>query len=159
MNFLHINIKERATVKISFLILLFVCCIQTKGNNCYLTDDNNPEFNLQTISFVQNSINVTHSDVSFFFSLKAYSQLGLNKAVIFFISPSGNKVLETSCCNKKKSKIGLLLGRVLFKKKSEPGEWKIQKIIIEDFEGHKVTYDQSYLINNKLVYSLWVEKK
>jgi hypothetical protein len=119
--------------------------------------ENSSKFGLKSISFVQKSINVSRSDESVFFSLRAYSQLGLNKVIIYFISPSGKQTLETTCVNKKKTKAGLLLGRILFKKRSEIGEWEINKIIIEDSEGNQESYDKEFLIQNKFSYILQIK--
>jgi hypothetical protein len=141
--------------KLIFIFLLLTLNFQVFGNKVEL--ENSSKFGLKSISFVQKSINVSRSDESVFFSLRAYSQLGLNKVIIYFISPSGKQTLETTCVNKKKTKAGLLLGRILFKKRSEIGEWEINKIIIEDSEGNQESYDKEFLIQNKFSYILQIK--
>ncbi len=141
--------------KLIFIFLLLTLNFQVFGNKVEL--ENSSKFGLKSISFVQKSINVSRSDESVFFSLRAYSQLGLNKVIIYFISPSGNQTLETTCVNKKKTKASLLLGRILFKKRSEIGEWEINKIIIEDSEGNQESYDKEFLIQNKFSYILQIK--
>ncbi len=138
-----------------FIFLLLTLNFQVFGNKVEL--GNTSKFGLKSISFVQESINVSHSNETFFFSLRAYSQLGLSKVIIYFISPSGKETLETSCINKKKSKAGLLLGHVIFKKKSEIGQWEINKIVIEDSEGNQESYNKEFLIQNKFTYSIQIK--
>ena len=117
---------------------------------------NKEKFDLHSINFVQKSIDVSKADESLYFSLKAYSQLGLNTVNIYFESPSGEEIIQTSCTNKKKTKVGLLLGRILFKKKSESGVWKINKIVIEDLNGNLKTFDKAFLIENKFTHTLQI---
>lgn len=143
------------SIKLGLFFLFVTLNFQVFGNKIEL--ENKSKFGLKSINFVQESINISRSDESVFFSLRAYSQLGLNKVIICFISPSGNKTIETTCVNKKKSKVGLLLGRILFKKKSEIGEWEINKIIIVDSEENQISYDKEFLIQNKFSYSLEVK--
>jgi hypothetical protein len=143
------------SIKLGLFFLFITLNFQVFGNEMEL--ENKSKFGLNSISFVQESINVSKSDESVFFSLRAYSQLGLNKVIVYFKSPSGTKTIETTCVNKKKSKVGLLLGRILFKKKSEIGEWEINKIIIVDSEGNQESYNKEFLIKNKFSYSLQVK--
>jgi len=119
--------------------------------------NSNEKFDLHSINFVQKSIDVSKSDESLYFSLKAYSELGLNTVTMFFESPSGEEIIQTSCTNKKKTTVGLLLGRILFKKKSESGVWKINKIVIEDFYGNLKTFNKAFLIENKITHSLQIK--
>ena len=135
------------------MIFLFLS-FSALANNNYTS-----HFDLQSINFVQNTIDVSKSDKTLYFSLRAYSQLGLNRVIVYFQSPSGKETVETSCVNKKKTKVGLLLGRVLFKKKSEIGEWIINKIVIEDLEGNQHAYDKDFLIANNFTHSLFVKSK
>ncbi len=114
-------------------ILLLVVCILPFSS--YAKSDLKGEFNLHSVNFVQKSIDVSKSDETLYFSLRAYSLQGLNKVDIYFESPSGKEVIQTTCENKKKTKVGMLLGRILFKKKSESGEWKISKIVLVDWEA------------------------
>ncbi|WP_421919369.1 hypothetical protein [Marinifilum sp.] len=117
------------------------------------------KFDLHSVNFVQKSIDVSKSDETLYFSLRAYSLQGLSKVDVFFESPSGKKIIQTSCSNKKKTKVGMLLGRILFKKKSESGEWKINKIVVVDLEGNSHTYDKNFLAENKFTHSLMIKSK
>lgn len=117
------------------------------------------KFNLHSVNFVQNSIDVSRSNETLYFSLRAYSLQGLNRVDVYFESPSGNEIIQTTCSNKKKTKVGMLLGRILFKKKSENGEWKINKIVIVDLEGNSFTYNKEFLAENKFTHSLMIKSK
>jgi hypothetical protein len=126
---------------------------------CYgskLNNKSESKFSLESINFVQNSINVDHSSETLFFSLRAYSQLGLNLVIVYFTSPSGNVTLTTSCVNKRNTTKALLLGRMLFEKRSEIGEWKVSKIIIQDSEGNQQSFDNPFLIQNNFSHSFLV---
>nr|WP_320119696.1 hypothetical protein [uncultured Marinifilum sp.] len=114
-------------------------------------------FELHSITFVQKQIDVSKSDEILYFSLRAHSPIGLNNVIVFFESPSGNDIRQTSCKCRKKSKVGLLLGRILFKKKSESGEWKIKKIVIEDQCGNHKTYHREFLVQNKFAHSFQIK--
>jgi hypothetical protein len=113
--------------------------------------------NLHSVNLVQKSIDVSKSDETLYFSLKAYSLQGLNKVDVYFESPSGKELIQTTCTNKKKTKLGMFLGRALFKKKSEQGLWKIIKIVIEDLDGNSFTYDNKFLTENKFTHSLIIK--
>ena len=117
------------------------------------------KFNLHSVNFVQNSIDVSRSDETLYFSLRAYSLQGLNRVDVYFESPSGNEIIQTTCSNKKKTKVGMLLGRILFKKKSEDGEWKINKIVVVDLDGNSFTYNKEFLAENKFTHSLMIKSK
>jgi len=125
----------------------------------YANNELKGKFNLHSVNLVQKSIDVSKSDETLYFSLRAYSLQGLNKVDIYFESPSGKQVIQTTCENKKKTKVGMLLGRILFKKKSENGEWKINKIVVEDLEGNSHTYDKKFLAENKFSHSLLIKSK
>jgi hypothetical protein len=130
---------------------------------CFSLQANNKElkgkFSLRSVNFVQKSIDVRKSDETLYFSLRAYSLQGLNKVDVYFESPSGNEIIQTTCSNKKKTKVGMLLGRILFKKKSENGEWKINKIVVVDLEGNSYTYNKEFLAENKFTHSLMIQSK
>lgn len=154
------NLKQNRfinLIKLNLVFFLLVSCFNLFGNNNEM--ENNSNFGLHSIKFVQNSINVSRSDVTVFFSLRAFSQFGLNRVIIFLSSPSGKETIETSCVNRKKTKVGLLLGRILFKKKSEIGEWKINKIVIEDSNGDSQTFSKEFLINNNFTNSIQIKGK
>ncbi|WP_372751070.1 hypothetical protein [Labilibaculum sp.] len=140
--------------KLALLLLFLLFHLFSYGDK--LNVRNSSKFSLESISLVQNSINVNRSSETLFFSLKAYSQYGLNRVTIYFISPSGNVILNTSCINRKKSQTAFLLGRMLFKKKSENGEWKIEKIIIQDSEGNQQSFDNTFLIQNNFAHSFFI---
>ncbi|NOU58249.1 hypothetical protein [Marinifilum caeruleilacunae] len=139
-----------------FLLLLLCCAsISATANKKELKG----KFNLHSVNFVQNSIDVSKSDETLYFSLRAYSLQGLSRVDVYFESPSGNELIQTTCSNKKKTKVGMLLGRILFKKKSESGEWKINKIVVVDLEGNSHTYDKEFLAENKFTHSLMIKSK
>lgn len=137
------------------LLLLFVMC----NLFCYggkLDNKSELNFSLESINFVQNSINVNHSSETLFFSLRAYSQLGLKCVTIYFISPSGRVTLTTQCINKRNSTVALLLGRMLIEKKSEMGVWRVSQIVIQDSENNQQSFDNQFLIQNNFPHSFLV---
>ncbi len=136
------------------IIFLLFCCISVTGFSSNYSSSGETKSELRFINFVQNTIDVSHSNQTVYFSLRACSQEILSKAVIYFESPSGKEQIQTSCVNKKKTKLGFFIGRVLFKKKSEIGIWKISQIIIEDSQGQQTSFDKNYLIDKNLSYSL-----
>lgn len=156
MNISYSDTDYYSWAKLGLFFLFATLNFQLFGSNSEL--ENKSGFGLKSISFVQESIKVGRSNETVFFSVRAYSQLGLNKVIIYLTSPSGNEKIEVSCINKKKTKAGLLLGRILFKKKSELGKWVIDKITIEDIEGNKESVDKDFLIQNKFTYSLLVKE-
>lgn len=141
--------------KAILLLLIYGISFSAMANNKELKG----KFNLHSVNFVQSSIDVSKSDETLYFSLRAYSLEGLNKVDVYFESPSGNQLIQTTCSNKKKTKVGMLLGRILFKKKSENGEWKINKIVVVDLEGNSHTYDKTFLAENKFTHSLMIKSK
>lgn len=153
---MRLNCKYIQKILFKGILLLVVCILPFSS---YAKNELKGEFNLHSVNFVQKSIDVSKSDETLYFSLKAYSLQGLNKVDIYFESPSGKEVIQTTCENKKKTKVGMLLGRILFKKKSESGEWKISKIVVVDWEGNCHTYDKKFLAENKFTHSLLIKSK
>lgn len=140
-------------------ITLLFCCLNFHGytSNIALIENNKPE--LKAINFVQNEIEVTHSNKTAYFSLRVCSNEILSTAVIYFQSPSGKGQVQTTCINKKKTNVAFFLGKILFKKKSEIGIWKINRIVIENIQGKQTSYDQKYLIKKKLSHTLRIISK
>ncbi|MGQ1911416.1 hypothetical protein ACT3CE_16710 [Marinifilum sp. RC60d5] len=147
----HISLRfVKSSILILFLILPFYGFTDELKNE-------EKEFDLHSITFVQKQIDVSKSDETLYFSLRAHSAIGLNNVIVFFESPSGKEIRQTSCKCRKKTKVGLLLGRILFKKKSESGEWKINKIVIEDQNGNHKTYNREFLVRNKFAHSFQIK--
>ncbi|MCY1633835.1 hypothetical protein [Marinifilum sp. D737] len=153
---MRLNYKHIQKILFRGILLLAVCALSFSA---YANNELKGKFNLHSVNLVQKSIDVSKSDETLYFSLRAYSLQGLNKVDIYFESPSGKEVIQTTCENKKKTKVGMLLGRILFKKKSESGEWKINKIVVEDLEGNSHTYDKKFLAENKFTHSLLIKSK
>lgn len=146
------NIKQLVRIFITILILQFLITPSLTAKE--KTSNSSSKFNLHSINFVQSFIDVSKSDKTLFFSLRGSSRFGLDKVTVFFESPSGSKTLQTECESKKKANVGMILGRILFKKKSESGLWKIKRIILIDLEGNKQEFDNEYLKDNNFVHSL-----
>ncbi|RKD98640.1 hypothetical protein [Marinifilum flexuosum] len=153
---MRLNYKHIQKILFKGILLLTICVLSF---SVYANNELKGKFNLHSVNLVQKSIDVSKSDETLYFSLRAYSLQGLNKVDIYFESPSGKQVIQTTCENKKKTKVGMLLGRILFKKKSENGEWKINKIVVEDLEGNSHTYDKKFLAENKFSHSLLIKSK
>lgn len=153
---MRLNYKHIQKILFKGILLLAICVLSFSA---YANSELKGKFNLHSVNLVQKSLDVSKSDETLYFSLKAYSLQGLNKVDIYFESPSGKEVIQTTCENKKKTKVGMLLGRILFKKKSESGEWKINKIVVEDLEGNSHTYDKKFLAENKFTHSLLIKSK
>ncbi|MDQ2177811.1 hypothetical protein [Marinifilum sp. D714] len=153
---MRLNYEHIQKILFKGILLLAICVLSFSvcANN-----ELKGKFNLHSVNLVQKSIDVSKSDETLYFSLRAYSLQGLNKVDIYFESPSGKQIIQTTCENKKKTKVGMLLGRILFKKKSESGEWKINKIVVEDLEGNCHTYDKKFLAENKFTHSLLIKSK
>ncbi|PXY01942.1 hypothetical protein DF185_04645 [Marinifilum breve] len=153
---MRLNYKHIQKILFKGILLLAVCVLSF---SVYASNELKGKFNLHSVNLVQKSIDVSKSDETLYFSLRAYSLQGLNKVDIYFESPSGKEIIQTTCENRKKTKVGMLLGRILFKKKSESGEWKINKIVVEDMEGNSHTYDKKFLAENKFTHSLLIKSK
>lgn len=153
---MRLNYQHIQKILFKGILLLTICVLSF---SVYANNELKGKFNLHSVNLVQKSIDVSKSDETLYFSLRAYSLQGLNKVDIYFESPSGKEVIQTTCENKKKTKVGMLLGRILFKKKSESGEWKINKIVVEDLEGNSHTYDKKFLAENKFTHSLLIKSK